>query len=151
MHVDTWRTTYSGLLPDDLLDNLSYQTRAEGWRRMLTRNDPGEFMLVAEQDGEVVGFVTGGAARENLGDYAGEIYAIYLLAAYQKQGIGRALFEQARAALAERGYDGLMLWVLDGNPTEAFYQHMGGKFIGSKQEEVGGQEVPHRAYGWLKA
>ena len=36
--VDTWRTTYRGILPDDLLANLSYPQREQVWTRALANN-----------------------------------------------------------------------------------------------------------------
>jgi GNAT superfamily N-acetyltransferase len=149
VHVDSWRSTYRDFLPKDFLDNLSYETRAQGWARAFGRNEPSEFAIVAESEGQIVGFVTGGPTREEINPYTGMIYAIYLLEAHHKQGIGRAMFEQARAALVERGMASFMLWVLDGNPTSGFYEHMGGKVIGSKQDEIGGVVVNELAYGWL--
>jgi len=29
VHVDSWRTTYKGIIPDDFLNNLSYEQRTE--------------------------------------------------------------------------------------------------------------------------
>lgn len=149
VHVDSWRTTYRGFLPDEVLDNLSYESRAQVWQRTFSLGDPQQFAFVAESDGEVVGFVTGGPAREDIGPYPGEIYAVYLLADQHRRGIGRAMFEHARAALAERGYASFMLWVLEGNPTCGFYEHMGGKPIGKKQDVMRGHPVTDVAYGWL--
>lgn len=148
VHVDSWRTTYRDLLPKEFLASLSYETRAQGWARAFGRNEPSELAFVAESEGEIVGFVTGGLARGEFDSYTGMIYAIYLLDLHQKQGIGRALFEKARLALLERGMASFMLWVLDGNPTSDFYAHMGGKVIGSKQDVIGGQTVTEVAYGW---
>jgi hypothetical protein len=35
VHVDTWRTTYQGIVPDEHLAKLSYQKRAEAWYQIL--------------------------------------------------------------------------------------------------------------------
>ncbi|MCW5876559.1 MAG: GNAT family N-acetyltransferase [Anaerolineales bacterium] len=149
VHIEVWRSTYRGLLSQELLDNLDYQRRLEYWRGLFTDMPPGEFALVAEhaEDG-VVGFVSGGPALEDLGPYGGQVYAIYLLASQQGQGIGRAMFEGARGALVERDYAGFMLWVLEGNPTCGFYEQMGGRLIGRKEDQIGGQPVTELAYGW---
>lgn len=149
VHIESWRSTYRGLLPQDFLDNLDFQRRVDYWGGLFAQMPPGQFAFVAELPVQgVVGFVNAGPARENLGPYAGEVYAIYLFAAQQGQGIGRAMFERARSQLAEQGHSGLMLWVLEGNPTCGFYEHMGGQQIGRKQEQIGGQAVTELAYGW---
>ena len=36
VHVDSWRTTYRGIVPQDVLENLSYQQRQEIWQERLT-------------------------------------------------------------------------------------------------------------------
>jgi hypothetical protein len=35
IHVDTWRTTYQGIIPDKYLATLSYQKRESGWLKFL--------------------------------------------------------------------------------------------------------------------
>src|SRR5262245_12243764 len=90
VHVDSWRTTYQGSMPDELLANLSVEERTEMWRRWLSNPDSPSFFYVAETDGQVIGFAAGGPERTGHAVYQTEIYAIYLLQAYQGQGIGRA-------------------------------------------------------------
>jgi hypothetical protein len=34
VHVESWRTTYKGLLPDDYLANLTYEQREPRWREI---------------------------------------------------------------------------------------------------------------------
>ena len=45
IHVDTWRTTYAGMLPDDMLVAMSEEKQARMWRRMLRG---GETVIVAD-------------------------------------------------------------------------------------------------------
>ena len=35
VHVETWRSTYAGLLPDDLLVGMSLEKQSQMWQRML--------------------------------------------------------------------------------------------------------------------
>lgn len=51
VHCRAWRETYTGLLPDAMLARLSEERSAENFRREGCRN-----LLVAELDGEAVGF-----------------------------------------------------------------------------------------------
>jgi hypothetical protein len=46
VHVDTWRTTYQGIVPDEFLANLSYEKRENSWHQVLENapND-GSFTL----------------------------------------------------------------------------------------------------------
>lgn len=62
VHVDSWRTTYQGIIPDSYLDSLSYEQRTALWKRNIA--DEGNYIVVAEnEDGEIVGFGTAEKAR----------------------------------------------------------------------------------------
>jgi hypothetical protein len=52
VHVATWRDAYAGLLPDDFLDGLDVDQRAERWRGRLAALPAGLFVLVVELDGD---------------------------------------------------------------------------------------------------
>src|SRR6266852_2478242 len=90
VHVDSWRTTYAGIVPADYLANLSY-ARREQFRCDISSTPPpsGCVYVAAEDPGEVVGFASGGSERSGNTLYQGALYAIYLLAPYQPQGLGR--------------------------------------------------------------
>jgi hypothetical protein len=51
VHVDSWRTTYAGIVPADYLANLSYQRRTTLWEDVL-RNAASrqQFAFVAENE-----------------------------------------------------------------------------------------------------
>ena len=36
LHVDSWRTTYKGILPDEFLADLNYEMRERQWQRTLS-------------------------------------------------------------------------------------------------------------------
>lgn len=145
VHVESWRTTYAGILPDLVLLQLSERRSAQSWRRYLGM--PGVF-LVAEADGGVVGFANAGANRVSGTPYSGEIYALYLLSEHQGHGIGRALLGASFRRLARSGHDSAMLWVLSRNPTRFFYEAMGGRKFAEREELVGGELQQEFAYGW---
>jgi GNAT superfamily N-acetyltransferase len=85
---------------------------------------PASPTLVAEVDGEIVGFVGVGPSRDEPGE--GELYAIYLDPAHFGTGVGRALMQAAVGRLRELGYAEATLWVLDGNVrAERFYRLAG--------------------------
>ena len=61
MQVDTWRSTYKGIMSDDFLAALSYEQRAKAWHNILSDPKPNQFAYVAMQDAkEVIGFAVGG-------------------------------------------------------------------------------------------
>ncbi|WP_327365017.1 GNAT family N-acetyltransferase [Virgibacillus dakarensis] len=60
VHVDSWRTTYKDIFPQEFLNKLSCDERAERWERNIAE----QHVFVAENNqGEIVGFSTGGKER----------------------------------------------------------------------------------------
>jgi GNAT superfamily N-acetyltransferase len=150
VHVDSWRTSYAGIVPADFLAGLRTENREAMWRRNLENPDWRSVLLVAEDDsGEIRGFACAGPEREADPVYTGELYAIYLLPAAQGKGMGRALIQAAAGWLLAQGYPALLVWVLaDNNPARRFYEAMGGRYIREKTIEIGGAPLVEVAYGW---
>ena len=94
VHLLSWQETYAGLVDQSFLDALSCEKCLD-----ITRRFP-QNTLVAELDGEIVGFAAYGACRhEGLENY-GEVYALYVLKARQSRGIGRALMAACMGRLS---------------------------------------------------
>jgi GNAT superfamily N-acetyltransferase len=148
VHVDTWRSTYRGIVPDATLDGLSYERRAERWRANLAAPTNGETTFVAELQGEVVGWVGGGPARGDDSPTDGELWGIYLLKEHQGKGIGRQLFQAMVEHVLQLGHHSMMLWVLVDNPTRGFYDKMGGRPADVQLIEIGGVSIPEIRYIW---
>jgi GNAT superfamily N-acetyltransferase len=109
--------------------------------------DPG-LTFVAEVDGTIVGFSNGGLERSGDATYVGEVHSIYLLRAHQGGGLGRELFARAARALHEKGFSGLLVWVLSKNPSRGFYEHLGGEVVRTQPVTIFGAELEEVAYGW---
>ena len=77
IRVETWRATYRGLLPDGLIDQL--QPNVERRRERLRSLAPSDLAFVAEEGNDVVGYAFAGPERTQDREYAGEVYAIYVL------------------------------------------------------------------------
>ncbi|MFP5238097.1 MAG: N-acetyltransferase family protein [Acidobacteriota bacterium] len=150
MHVESWRTTYGGVVPQPYLNSLSEWERADRWRETLGRDDE---VFVAEQDGRTVGFAMGGPSRDGVEGCDAELYAIYLLAEAQRAGVGTDLLHELARSLCESGFASMDVWVLEANPARFFYERMGAHAAGSKEIEIGGATLMKRAYVWpdLKA
>ena len=154
VHVDSWRSTYKGLIADEFLAALSYEGRTQIWSQYLT-NPNGGFLYVAEAGpGDMAGFVSAGPERGGDQDYRGELYALYLLQQAQRQGLGRKLVDLVMHELCGRGFSSMLLWVLKDNlPSRKFYEAMGRVTLREKPIEIGRQIYIEVAYGWknLKA
>jgi GNAT superfamily N-acetyltransferase len=147
VHVESWRSTYRGLIPDEYLDSLDAGARAEMWKQSLEAHSA--VMLVAEDDLEVVGFACGGRLREPIKGYKdAELYAIYLLLDRQRKGIGRRLTNSLVQALRDVGNRSLIVWALARNPAVDFYRRLGALPVASKTIEIGGAQLEELALGW---
>lgn len=146
VHVESWKSIYKGIVPGAFLASLKLEDRVEMWRRALSEG--GSFVFVAENRGDLAGFLAGGPAREPIENYGAELYAIYLLNAYQGQGIGRALVSRFGAELSRQGCSGMFVWVLERNPAVSFYSGLGAIRIGQKQIEIGGAHLEELCLGW---
>ncbi|WP_332646520.1 GNAT family N-acetyltransferase [Lysinibacillus sp. 54212] len=127
VHVDSWRTTYKEILPADFLEKLTYSSREELWQNAIPVSD----VFVAEDSsGQIVGFATAGEERsDDYPPYDGELYAIYILAEQQNQGIGKKLVQQAVESLKKAGKQSMLVLVLKDNPAIHFYKALGAKEI----------------------
>jgi GNAT superfamily N-acetyltransferase len=128
VQVRSWQDAYRGLLPQDHLDALDVDGRRAVWRRILAATDwPRTGAFVAEDDGRVLGFAHVGPTRDEDGLGAlGEVTALYVLPDASGTGVGRALMAASVQTLAEAGFTGASLWVLDGNTAaRGFYEHAG--------------------------
>ena len=147
VHVASWQATYTGLLPQAYIDARTYERRLEHWQRNLGGQHRGLIYGATVHD-MVIGFAAAGSARDPSLRCAGELYALYLLARWQRQGIGRRLFDTVRTALQKRGYPTMMLWVLAENPACHFYAHLGGRPLARRPETLGAKVFEEIAYGW---
>ncbi len=149
VHVDSWRTTYRGIVPDEFLAGLSYAHRQAAWERHLAEPSASRCVYVAENDdGEVVGYANGGPERSGDPIYRGELYAIYILEPWQHQGIGRALVVGIACWLVDHGFGSMLVWVLAQNPSRRFYEALGGSYVRTQTITIGGAQLEEVAYGW---
>lgn len=148
VHVDSWRTAYKGIVADDFLANLSYESREKKWREKITEKESAAHCFVAEDQNEIIGFAIGGKERDNDPLYLGELHAIYLLATHQRHGMGKQLVQAVTTALVAQGYRTMLVWVLAENPARKFYEKMGGVYVREKTAEIGQQTLSEVAYGW---
>ena len=148
VHVDSWRSTYRGIVPDDYLAQLSYSQREQYWRRWINAGHEKQFLYVAQDEGNIVGFALGGPERSRNSIYDGELYVIYVLEAHQRKGIGRLLVSQVARSLLQQGIESMLVWVLADNPSRRFYERLGGEPVAEQNISIGGAELKEVAYGW---
>lgn len=149
IHVDAWRETYSGLLPDHVVTFRDVAARTALWREALGNGvETGQAVFIAGADGFVSCCAQRDARLVECG-FTGEISALYTLRRAQGRGLGRVLFRSAMTHLDECGFDGAALWVLAANrPARSFYEHLGGRLAGSREDVIHHHAMDDVAYGW---
>ncbi|WP_437582655.1 N-acetyltransferase family protein [Paramicrobacterium sp. CJ85] len=127
VHAQCWHETYDHLVSTAALERVSPLRLAELWTHWTKQGDE-YHQHAALVDGDIVGFVGSGPARDEDAPRERELYYLYLLAAYHGTGIGQMLFD---AACEDRpGY----LWVADDNPrAHGFYKRNGFTRDGAQQ------------------
>lgn len=142
LHVRSWQATYRDQLPSDFLSGLDVGARVKWFQRHISG---GATVLVAEDDGDVVGFASIGASRESDG---GEVYAIYVDPAHWGRGHGHRLLSEAESKLCEMSFRWAVLWVLQANErARRFYERQSWKATGAlKLEDIGGTQVTEVRY-----
>lgn len=122
----SWKETYRGIIPEEELNRTDEQTIAENSRKNFPE-DNHQFVLEAE--GVIVGYMNVGLTDDRGYEHCGEIHAIYILKEYKGKGFGRKLIEAGTAELKAMGCDRMVIGCLAGNPSNSFYEHIGGKLI----------------------
>jgi len=154
LHVTSWRETYAGLLPSQILDGLSAEARSTMWRAILEdpANCGGTGVFVAESDDKIVGFGACGDQRDPAlkgRGLDGEVRAIYVLQSHQRAGVGSSLMSLMAQDLLGRGRTAATVWVLRENAAaRLFYERLGGALASEKSDELSGVTVFEVAYGW---
>jgi GNAT superfamily N-acetyltransferase len=149
LHADSWRRHYRGAYSDAFLDGDVEADRKVVWSGRLVDQDGGTSTILAEENGEPVGFVhvvfdddpAWGALVDNL----------HVIHRRKRSGIGTRLMAAAAAAVVGRGRGGLYLWVLEQNvAAQAFYDARGGRPADRREVNPPGG-VPGRLKGTPRA
>ena len=121
LHMACWREAYGDLLSAEFFEGATPESSAERWAVTIPRlAGGGGVALLAEEDGELVGFASSGPGRGEDPPRELELYAIYVRASAYGSGLGQRLLD---AAIGDRPAS---LWVLERNPrARALYERNG--------------------------
>lgn len=146
LDIETWRTTYAGVLSSSYLVGLSERRREIGWRSVILR-EPRDVRVAVDAGGTIRGF---GSCGSNRGDrlFTGEVFTLYVAPDWQNRGIGRRLLIALFRRLVAAGRHSAIIWVLRENPGRFFYERLGGHQVSRKVLAVGGTAIEAFAYGW---
>lgn len=153
IHVETWRATYAGIIPDAYLVSMDLARQRRMWRATLQGSSHSHQAIVATQaSGDVVGFSSCGPARRDAlprnAPYDGEVYTLYVALDHQGEGHGKRLLDACFGALRDQDKTAVIVWVLAANPARFFYEARGGRKVAERIESFAGAELAELAFGW---
>jgi GNAT superfamily N-acetyltransferase len=135
MHIASWKPAYRGIVPDQVLDNISLEKRSNMWRDQIA--NPDRIVICYEEAGTILGGLIIGAARDEDLDASktAELMVMYVHPDHWRRGIGSALWERAQPRL-DRRFAEMILWVFrDNPPARRFYERIGFAFDGTEKPD----------------
>lgn len=147
VHVASWQAAYRGIVPSDVLEQLSVEQRAIRQREQILKHPRSAAVVMSDQ--RIVGFCAFGDCRDDdkPGGVTGEIIAIYLEPSHWRRGFGSRLLRWAEDQLRLRKKTEAILWVLeDNNQSRHFYEAMGYQPDGARKMDTIGIALPHVRY-----
>ena len=146
VHVDAWRRAYRGLISQGYLDALSVSDRAHTWAQMIGEpKTDGSAILVAELDGQCIGFATTGRSRDqDANAHTGELRGLYVHPVHWRSGHGHVLHNEAMNVLWCADLTAATLWVLTANlRARQFYEKHGWLPDGAHKRDQRGDQILH--------
>jgi GNAT superfamily N-acetyltransferase len=131
----------AGLIEDHLPGQIPW-TSAEKLRRDGFGPDPLYEALIAEREGEPIGFVSffrGYASWR--GSPMGIVHALYVVPRARGSGAARALMAKVAQTACERGWIRIELFVEEGRPAIRFYQTIGMRDLHHRHYRLDGPDL----------
>jgi GNAT superfamily N-acetyltransferase len=144
VHIDGWQRAHEELVPAEYLACKSARGREDFWRGELEVAASDRQPWVALLDERVIGFASGGIARDDDAVRGtGEIYQLFVARECWEKGIRSNLIEHVVRDLHQHGFDRVIVWVLEADPVmRSFVEHVGFRADGAdRMEDCGGVSV----------
>ncbi|WP_336973528.1 GNAT family N-acetyltransferase [Sphingobium aromaticiconvertens] len=152
LHAISWRNAYAAILDTGWLADELDTDRLTVWSARLAAPSPAMHLLIAERDGEAMGFVcvVGGADPR----WGTLVDNLHVLPDAKGSGVG-ALLLRAAARWAADAFpqDGVHLFCYTENrPARTFYERMGGRVVEEMDRMApDGRMAPEVRYHWPDA
>lgn len=146
IHSRSWKVAYKGIVPDEVLENITVEKREKYFEKALING--WEEDAIIYKDNKAVGLICIGKSRDaDKTDSCGEVWGIYLLPEYWNKGIGSELFNWGLNELKRKKYNEVTLWVLEKNiNARKFYEKVGFKHDGTVKKIILGEKLNEYRY-----
>ena len=130
--VESWRSTYSNLIPkDEIIKYLDKKRRQQQFEEFIKNK---EIILIGLYEGAPVSMLFANKDNDEQIEDCGSVYSIYILEEYWGKGLGTGLMDEAVKILKDEGCKRVSLWVYEENSrARGFYEKCGFIFDGTKK------------------
>lgn len=125
-----WNTTYKGIVDDEFLTGL-FSSEKQSAERLKNNLDDQPYHYVLILENKIIGWIYFTLDSDKYENSA-EIHSLYILKEYQRNGYGKLLYNYAVENILKNKIKNVIIGCLKGNPSNEFYKHLGGKYIGNR-------------------
>lgn len=144
-----WETSYRGIYPDEKLDSYIISDNEEKFKSMIEKNS--QTLYVILKNNLIIGYFSYGKILRPFGTYTHDIGLLYILKAYQGQGIGKHVFEFCKNELKQQGIKEFIVSCNKYNTSaQSFYKHMGGVIV-KTDEDCADLSIPQVKFKFLSS
>jgi ribosomal protein S18 acetylase RimI-like enzyme len=151
LHASSWQHTYKGIMRQSYLDDSVLEDKQLIWQTRLLNPPFSQHVLVAEDNGELVGFICL-FGNHNV-DFGTIIDNLHVTPHAQRRGVAKQLIVRA-VEWAEKFYpdNGIFLEVLADNTNAIhFYESLGGnQVLKQRTESPCGKYLDEYLYTWKR-
>lgn len=145
VNIKSWNENLKGVVSDKILNFMKDR------RELRIKNDIDNFVsdewnYVLEKNGKVIGILKLKESDKHGYEKCGEVQILYLYTEEKGKGYGKALINKGFDVLKNKGYKKVVIGCIDGNPSNGFYKHMGGKIVRQEPWDILGEHYMDNIY-----
>lgn len=138
-----WNATYTDILSQETIDEAIAEWYDMDTIREFIENEDVAYFVV-EEDGDIVGYVSGGPSSE---ENVATLGAIYVDPDYWNEGIGTALLREFEKFCRRQNYETVRFQMLSENDIgESFYRKQGYEIIEKQETDLFGETVSENLF-----
>jgi GNAT superfamily N-acetyltransferase len=150
IQIQTWRSTFVGIVSDEYLASLSLEKVTQRIFELINNPLPNSTVIVAiDESDSAIGFSLCGPNRLTESNYDGEVQAFFVLPEWQGKGVGKRLMNESLRYLRTSGFREVIIWTFEANlSARTFYSARGGKLVERRVREIAGSQLAEVGFGY---
>lgn len=149
VQVACWQQRLNSWAPEWFVQNFKADEQAAKYAGRIA--DPSYTVLVAEVEGQVVGFASSKRNESEPLTFSHQIGALYVNPAHEGQGLGSTLLQNLLERDVQHEGKSLVVWTFRDNlRARRVYEACGGQLLPHTEAADMDLDIPHVSYGWRK-